>query len=221
MSYLAKYKKSDFKKLSWDEYGKTLDILYEKLNKYINKNKIRIDAVVPILRAGAIPGIYLSYKLNILRIIPVQYHYYFAKNKIELRRILDIPKKILGLPAKPTFLFVEGNHCFGITASNAAKDIKKNFPGCRIIYAADHMDYSYQKINNIDVNFYGKLTNETRTLTKKDCLKKNIESSASYLFPWENITEEWTTVKGKQFKYKDVEILKRGVQCWTSGVQKV
>jgi len=210
MSYLKKYKKSDFKKLSWGEYSKTLEILYKKLSKYIKKKGGKIDVVVPILRAGAIPGIYLAYKFHVLRVLPVQYHYRFTKKRIELRQILAIPRNTPDLPAKPTFLLVEGNHCFGLTASNAAKDIKKSFPNCKIIYAADHMDYSYQKISNIDAIFCGKLTNETRVLTKKECLKKGIENSLSYLFPWENIEEEWITVQGKQFKYKDSGILERG-----------
>lgn len=210
MSYLAKYKKSDFKKVSWDEYSKTLEMLYRKLNKYVKKQRVKIDAVVPILRAGAIPGTYLAYKFHILRILPVQYHYRFVKNKIELRQLLSISAMALDFPDRPTFLLVEGNHCFGLTASTAAKDIKKTFPGCKIIYAADHMDYSYQKIDNVDATFYGKLTNETRVLTRKECLKKGVENSLSYLFPWENVAEEWTTVKGKQFKYKDFRILERG-----------
>jgi len=210
MSYLAKYKKSDFKKLSWEEYGKTLDILYEKLSRYIKKNRIKIHAVVPILRAGAIPGIFLAYRFRILRILPIQYHYRFAKNKIELRKILNIYPKDLGLLSKPTFLLVEGNHCFGLTASNAAKDLKRAFSDCKIIYIADHIDYSYQKIDNVDKIFYGKLTNETRALSKEDCLKKGVENPLSYLFLWEDIEEEWTTVQGRQFKYKDAKILKRG-----------
>lgn len=208
--FLAKYKKSDFKKVSWDEYGKTLDKLYKKVEKYFKANKIKIDAVVPILRGGLFPGAYLAYRFHMLRILPLQYHYHFSKNKIELRKILDRPQRGLNLPRKPTFLLVEGNHCFGLTASTAAKDLKKAFPGCKIIYAADHIDYSYQKIDNVDAILYGKLTNETRALSKKECKKKGIENPLSYLFPWENLEEEWTTVQGKQFRYKDVELMKRG-----------
>jgi len=210
MSYLAKYKKNDFKKLSWKEYSKTLDILCGKIRRYINKNGIKINAIVPILRAGAFPGIFLSYRFHILRILPLQYHYRFTKNKIELRNILNINSKGLNIPSKPTFLLVEGNHCFGLTASTVAKDLKRAFPNCKIIYAADHIDYSYQKIDNVDKIFYGKLTNETRILSKKDCLKKGIENPLSYLFPWEDMGEEWTTVQGKQFKYEDVKILESG-----------
>ena len=68
MAYLAKYKKSDFKKVSWKEYNKTLEILLKKLQRYIKKHKIKIDAVVPILRGGAFQAhishlscIYLEY----------------------------------------------------------------------------------------------------------------------------------------------------------------
>lgn len=207
MAYLAKYKKNDFKKLSWEEYGKILEKLYQKVNKYLIENNIGIDAVVPILRAGAFPGTYLAYKFHILRILPLQYHYRFTDNKIELVRILGITKKTIKLPRKPTFLLIEGNHCFGLTAQAAAKDLKETFPDCKIVYAADHMDYSYQKIENVNAIFYGKLTNETRALNKVECLKKGIENPLSYLFPWEELEEEWITVQGKQFKYGDVKIL--------------
>lgn len=210
MTYLAKYRKSDFKKVSWGEYGKTFDILYKKVEKYVKANKIKIDAVVPILRGGLFPGAYLAYRFHMLRILPIQYHYHFSKNKIELRKILNLPRKRINLPKRSTFLLVEGNHCFGLTAQTAVKDLKKTFPGCKIIYAADHIDYSYRKIANVDAIFYGKLTNETRALGKKECKKKSIENPLSYLFPWEDLKEEWITVQGKQFKYKDVELMQRG-----------
>ena len=207
MNYLAKYKKSDFKRISWSEYGKTLEKIYKKLNRYIEKNNIKIDAVVPILRGGAFPGTYLAYKLHLLQILPIQYHYLFINKRIELRKILDFPKKELKLPKNPTFLLVENNHCFGVTVSNAAKDLKRAFPKCRIIYVADHIDYSYQKIDNTETIIYGVLTNETRALTKKECEKIGIKN-ISYLFPWEIIDEEWTTVQAKQFKYKDLQRIK-------------
>lgn len=213
MSYLAKYKKEDFKLISWGEYGKTLDTLYEKVNKYIKEKKVKIDAVVPILRGGAFPGTYLAFRLNLLRIFPVQYKYFFENNKIKLKCILSLPK--VNLPKTPIFLLVEQNHCFGLTASTAAKDLKKQFPNCRIIYAADHIDYSYQKVDEAEMIFYGKLTNETRALNEKECKDKNI-FPLSYLFPWENIEEEWTTVQGKQFAYEDVKTISQ-----TSETKKV
>jgi len=202
MSYLAKYKKEDFKRVSWEDYGKTVDELYNKVSKYVKEKNIKIDAVVPILRGGIFPGGYLAFRLNLLRILPVQYKYFFEDNKIKLKRILSLPK--VDLPENPTFLVAEQNHCFGLTASTAAKDLKKQFPNCKIIYAADHMDYSYQKVEGTEVIFFGKLTNETRDLNEEQCKERGL-SPFSYLFPWESIEEEWTTVEGKQFKYEDVE----------------
>ncbi|MCK4781482.1 phosphoribosyltransferase [Candidatus Parcubacteria bacterium] len=213
MSYLAKYKKEDFKQVSWEEYGKTLEKLHDKVAGYIKEKDIKIDAVVPILRGAAFPGAYLTFKCGLLRMLPVQYKYLFKNNKIELRCLLSLPK--IDLPEKPTFLLVEQNHCFGVTASMAVKDLKEMFPDCKIIYAADHIDYSYQKVEGVEIVFYGKLTNETRDLSKKECEEKGI-SPFSYLFPWESIEEEWTTVEGKQFNYRDVEKIFK-----TSEIKKV
>jgi hypothetical protein len=178
--------------------------LGEKVQKYVKENNIKIDAVVPILRGGMFPGGYLTYKLGLLRVLPVQYKYFFINGKIELKKILGLPKEGLNLPAKPIFLLVEGNHCYGVTGANAAKDLKAEFPDCKIIYASDTMDYSYQKNEFADEIFYGKLTNETREVSAEDCKKFGIEN-ISNMFPWEDIKEEWTTVEGKQFEYGDLD----------------
>ncbi len=204
MSYLAKFKKEDFIKMSWEDYGKILEALGQKVEQYIKENNIKIDAVVPILRGGMFPGGYLTYKLGLLRVLPVQYKYFFVDGKIELKKILGISKKESNLPAKPIFLLVEGNHCYGVTGENAAKDLKADFPDCKIIYATDTMDYSYQKNEYADVIFYGKLTNETRDLSLEKCKELGMEN-VSNIFPWEDIKEEWTTVEGKQFEYEDLE----------------
>ncbi len=203
MSYLAKFKKEDFVKMSWEDYGKILESLGQKVGKYVKENNIKIDAVVPVLRGGMFPGGYLTYKLGLLRVLPVQYKYFFVDGKIELKKILGLPKDGLSLPAKPIFLLVEGNHCYGVTGKSAAKDLKADFPDCKIIYAADTMDYSYQKNEFADAIFYGKLTNETREVAPEECGKLGLEN-ISNMFPWEDIKEEWTTVQGKQFGYEDL-----------------
>lgn len=172
------------------------------MDAYIKEKNIRIDAVVPIFRGGAFPGAYLAFRLGLLRIVPVQYKYFFEDKKIKLKCILSLPE--LKLPKTPVFLLVEQNHCFGLTASTAAKDLKKKFPDCRIIYAADHIDYSYQKVEGAEAVFHGKLTNETRALSKEKCEEKGV-FPFSYLFPWEGLEEEWQTVQGKQFEYSDLK----------------
>ena len=211
MTYLkAIYKKSDFKKLSWGDYAKTLDTLFKKIEHFVKLKKVRIDAIVPILRGGGIPATYLAYKLGILRIIPIQYHYRFLKRSVELRQLLEISPTIK-LEDSPTILIVEGNHCFGLTGQAAIDDVRVRFPGAKILYAADHMDYSYQEVKNADAVFFGKLTNETRALSSEESEKAGIENPLSYLFPWENLEEEYITTQSKQFQYKDVHLLEKGL----------
>jgi len=198
----ARYKKDGFKRVSWDEYEKVLQTLLKKIQDYVKKNNLKIDIVVPILRGASFSGAYLAYKLKLIRIVPVQYKYFFDENKkIELRRLLGLPADI-SLSEKPTILVVENNHCFGLTAENATKDIRERFPNATILYAADWMDYSFQKNKYADVIFYGKLNNDTKVLTEEEAIEKGFEIPGT-LFPWENEKEEWSTVEMQQFEYQD------------------
>lgn len=202
---LSKYKKEDFKRMTWEEYGEILENLYKKVKKYIDKNDIKINAVIPILRGGAFPGTYLAYRLKLLRIIPVQYKYFFQDGdaeKIKLKRLLDFPKNT-ELPKNPTFLLAEQNMCFGTTAVSAAKHLKSRYPNCKIILAADSIDYSYKEFDIFDGIFWGTLSNDTKELSKEEARELGVDTSLR-LFPWENLKEEYTTVQAKQFKYKDL-----------------
>lgn len=198
------YKKEDFIEVTWKEYGEILKNLYQKVRKYIDKNNIKIDAVVPIFRGGAIPAAYLASKLSILRILPVQYKYFFRESKAELRKIYGFSKKDIKLPKNPTFLLVEGDHCYGLTAETAAKDLLEEFPGARIIYAADNMDVSYQKNDYAEAIFYGELTNECREMTPEECKKRGI-NPVSNLLPYLTLEEEYETTQGEQFRYQDLK----------------
>lgn len=197
--------KDKINKISWDEYFKEeLEVLTKKVEKYIKDNKIKIDAVVPILRGGNIPGTYLAYKLKILKILPVQYKYFFKEDVAELKQIQKIDEKFFDKDEKLTFLLVEGNHCFGTSASYAAKGLKEQFPNCEIIYAASNMDYNYQDaIKDAKVAFYGRLQNDCEECTKEQCKKLGLKFDEFDIFPWENVEEELTTLKMKQFEFRD------------------
>lgn len=208
-----RYKKDGFKRIGWEEYEKVLQNLLKKIQDYTKKNKLKIDIAVPILRGGSFPGTYLAFKLHLIRILPVQYKYFFEKDKIELRKLSGLPEKT-NLPKNPVILLVENNHCFGLTAETAAKDIKKQFSNAKIIYAADFMDYSHQKNEYADVIFYGKLNNDTKKLSEKEAIQKGLDISST-LFPWEEEKEEWETVEAKQFNYSDLKESKVGSEFKT------
>lgn len=114
----------------------------------------------------------------------------------------------------PTFLLVEGDQCFGNTVITAIKDLKRVFPKCQIIYAVDCLDYSYRNAvkDLVKKIFYGKDTNHCEELSETECRKLKIGKAS--LAPWENYTEEITTLSGKQFKYNDDKATK------TSSVKK-
>lgn len=205
---LKKYKKENYYVQSWHEYQVELETLIKKVTEYVGENKINIDAVVPILRGGNIPATFLAYALNVLTISPVQYKYFFVPGKCELRRLMSINKTLIKKEA-PTFLLVEGNHCYGNQAKYAAMDLKKDFPDSTIIYAASNMDYKYQDVvKDASVSFYGKLTNCCKELTDEQCKKLGIEYKKDPIFPWENIEEEWEIVELKQHEYNNAEELR-------------
>ena len=205
----SKYTEKDFRRIGWDEYGELMEKILKELQDYISRNNIKIDAVVPILRGGATLGNFLAYKLGIIRILPVQYKYFFTgRGKAELRQLLFTPNsKVIG--ENPTFLLVEGDQCFGNTVIHAAKDLKTEFPGCNIIHVADILDYSYRDSAKEYVNesFYGKYTNHCEELSDEECKKLGIEGAT--IAPWENFKEEIAIMEGKEFEYMDGEKVRK------------
>lgn len=198
---LPKYYKSDFERISWQKYGQVLDLLFVHLDKYLRDNKVRVDAVVPIMRAGGIAAQYFAYKLQLLKVLPVQYKYLYEKGGIKLKKINNYSLSKFKISKNPVFLVVENNHCFGTTSKMAIRDIKKMVPGCKIIYVAIFADYSYKRMEGVESVFYGRLTNEARSLTAKEAKKLGLNNKVS-LFPWEGLEEEWAAVNSKKFDYR-------------------
>ncbi len=194
-----------FPRFSWQEYEEILKKLHRSISRHLKKNKLRIDAVVPIMRGGGVPGVYLAYKLHVLSILPVHYHYDFReKGKMKLRRFISIKRYADLIPKRPVILLVEGNHCFGNTANAALKDIRANFPKATVLYAADLVDYGYRQSVKADRVFIGIYTNECGTLTRRQAIKKGIFPTTK-LLPWEVDKEERETIKTKQFRYEDLK----------------
>lgn len=201
--------KESLKRNSWEEFGKGCEKIYKKIFDYTQENNVKIDAIVPILRGAMTLGSFLAYKLKILRILPVQYKYFFVgENKAELRQILFTPTKENLKIENPTFLLVEGDQCFGNTVLTAIKDLKKEFPGCKILHCADCVDYKYKDVvKDAESCFYGRYTNHCEELSKEECDKAGIPYEST-IAPWENEEEEKATIEGKQFIYDDLEEVK-------------
>lgn len=205
---MPEYKKSHFKHTSWTEAVKIMDGLVHDVRDHLKKNDLTLDAIMPLMRGGGIPGTYFAYQLEVMRVLPIQYHYFFDKKSIELRQLYGPENYKVILTDSPTILLVEDNHCFGRTAAQASKDIREVYKNARIIYVAFQMDHGFQDVVESEVQFYGRLTNECRTLSF-DKAKSIGVRPYSYLLPWEHLSEEWTTIEGKQVQYMDIEKAKK------------
>jgi hypothetical protein len=148
--------------------------------------------------------------------VPVQYKYFFKENTATLVEIQKINENLFDKNAELTFLLVEGNHCYGTSASYAAKGLKEQFPKCKIIYAASNMDYNYQDAVSgyAEVSFYGRLNNDCEELNKEKCIEVGINPDRVIIFPWENEDEEWITFgEMKQFPFKDAKETEDKSKC--------
>ena len=61
----------EIKSMSHDEFKNYCLKLSKDIKKYCNSN-IRIDYVVPILRSGAVPAVYIANELNLIKFAPIQ-----------------------------------------------------------------------------------------------------------------------------------------------------
>lgn len=77
----------NYQKMSNEIFEKHINKLCENLSNFIEQNEIKIDYICPILRSGAIPAVYISNKLNIVKFLPIQVKHITYKNsesKIEM-----------------------------------------------------------------------------------------------------------------------------------------
>jgi len=169
---------------------------------------LQVDAVVPILRGAGFLATYLAYQLSVLRILPVQYKYFFPKKgTAELHQLLFTPsKEILG--DSPTIVLVEGDYCYGGTSIQVCKDLKKEFPNCKIIFATDLADYTYKDAvkDYVETMVVGRYTNHCEELSEEECKELGIQPISRAV--WEQASEEEAIPKSEQYQYTDLDNVK-------------
>lgn len=183
--------KKEYKKMEHNEFLKCIDKICENLEKYIENNKIKIDYVCPILRSGAVPAVYISNKLNIIKFLPIQVKHIAYKNgdnKIEMLFNPFHSKKID--KKEPVFLIVEAMCSTGRSAEICINQIKTRYKNAKILYVCLAKEYGRGELNNIieyqDAAFY---YNGYNKFNKEKCKELKIEYFAT-LFPWEDLQIE-------------------------------
>src|ERR1700722_8724744 len=119
--------KEDTNPMSWEEYGHVVQTLLEK----ICATGLSFDAIAPIMRSGGIPGNALAIRLQITRIIPLQFKYMAQPSRLELMN----PALPQPINERLNILICENNTSTGGTAQAAVARLKMMFPQSKLYYA--------------------------------------------------------------------------------------
>lgn len=174
--------------MSHDEFVKHIDKLSDNLRKYLTQNNLKVDYVVPILRSGAVPAVYLANRLNLVKFAPFQVKHITHKDGKENIEILFNPLGEVKKKKDLTFLIVEGTHSTGTSVKLCIDEIKKTFSDAKILYVCIQKSYGSQ-------NFKGLIEYEDWALVKgnnlslEECKKLNIEPCDA-IYPWETLDGE-------------------------------
>lgn len=179
--------KENYKKLTYNNFLKYIDKLSENLRSYINKNKIKIDYICPILRSGAVPAVYIANKLNIVKFLPIQVkHIKYKNGNSSINMIFNSLDAIQIKKKEPIFLLVDAICSTGTSAEICINEIKRKYKNAKILYVCLAKQYGSKGFKDStiyeDFAFY---YNEDNKLSEE----KNIECY-NPLFPWEILEAE-------------------------------
>ena len=201
---IMEYDRKDIVRISWNDFENYMEKIKNDILEYIKNNNLNIDVIIPILRGGGIPGIYLANQLKVVRILPYQFKYLHHPEK-EIK-MLDLSFDNLNsfIIDNPTVLVIEGNHSTGNLANNVIKIIKKEKPNSKVLYVALAKDYYYKdSVDLVDFTTCGFYTNENRKLSLVECNNENIEYKKVYISPWELEQEEFSALNNIKFDYRN------------------
>ncbi len=181
----------NYRRLENTDFLKYIDRLCKNLDSYINKNKINIDYVCPVLRSGDVPAVYISNRLNIVKFLPIQIKHISYKNSEKDIEMIFSPFNAVKIDKEePIFLVVEAMHSTGTSVEICMNEIKAHYPNARILYVCLTKEYGSRDFANIaeyeDVAYYYNGNNE---FSKEKCEELGIEYFYP-LFPWEDLQNE-------------------------------
>src|ERR1700722_14163658 len=169
--------KEDTNPMSWEEYGHVVQTLLEK----ICATGLSFDAIAPVLRSGGIPGNALAIRLQITRIIPLQFKYQGHPAKLE--QMDSTPRQ--SMPGLPNILICENNTSTGGTAQAAIARLKMMYPESNLHYSTVAKVFGGpDSFAGVEGYYFGVQTNE-RFLASPAQMKEFSLRLGITIFPWE------------------------------------
>jgi hypoxanthine phosphoribosyltransferase len=122
------------KKISHSKFKRYVVKLSKQIDEYCSTESIKIDYIVPVLRSGAVPAVYIANQLNIIKFAPIQPKWIDVDGKRETKILLNSLKD-LDIKKPLTLLVVEGTFSSGETIRTTIDEIKKTLPNAKILLA--------------------------------------------------------------------------------------
>ena len=122
----------ELRALSYAKFGQLLEKLTSKVMAVARERRLRIDAVAPILRSGALPGCHLAAKLGVVTVLPLQYKHTYDRAS-PIQQHFKIPKLTKNLATNATILIVDTNTVTGEIARSAVADVRARYRKARLV----------------------------------------------------------------------------------------
>ena len=144
----------EIKNMSHDEFKSYCLKLSKEIQKYCNSHNQRIDYVVPILRSGAVPAVYIANELNLISFAPIQVKK-IKQDGIYDHIILLNTLKDLDKDKDLILLVVEGTYSSGDTVNTALDEIKNTLPKAKILFSTICIRGKENMPKGIEKGFFG------------------------------------------------------------------
>ena len=145
---------AEIRDMSHDEFKNYCLKVSKEIDDYCKNTNLRIDYVVPILRSGAVPAVYIANELNLIKFAPIQVKK-IKQNGIYDHIILLNTLKDLDKNKELILLVVEGTFSSGDTANTALDEIKKTLPKAKILFSTICIRGEENMPKGIEKGFYG------------------------------------------------------------------
>lgn len=144
----------EIKDMSHEEFKEYCIKISKEIDEYCINNNVRIDYVVPILRSGAVPAVYIANELNLIKFAPIQVKK-IKQNGIYDHIVLLNTLKDLDKNKEHVLLVVEGNYSSGDTVNTALDEIRKTLPKAKVLFSTVCIRGKENMPKNIEKGFYG------------------------------------------------------------------
>lgn len=144
----------EIKNMTHDDFKNYCLKISKEINDYCTENNLRIDYVVPILRSGAVPAVYISNELNLIKFAPIQVKK-IKQDGIYSHIVLLNSLKDLDKDKELVLLLVEGTYSSGDTVNTALDEIKKTLPKAKILFSTICIRGKENMPQDIVKGFYG------------------------------------------------------------------